>query len=175
MSDNGPWIEMPPRMLQKGNEKWHAGSTGLLRGSKASTYEGGPRVPAIIRWPGEVEPGQVKPDLVGMPDIYRTMLGVGGAKLSDLKLDGYDLIAFLSGTADASPRSEYYYFKSGLEAVRSGDWKLRTTSGESELFNLVTDPSERLNRATELPEKVSELRSLMEKVAEETGTRIAGG
>lgn len=175
MSDNGPWIDMPPRMLQDGNEKWHAGSTGLLRGSKATTYEGGPRVPAIIRWPAKTKPGQVKPDLVGMPDIYRTMLAVGGAEAPDLKLDGYDLTSFLTGRSDVSPRSRYYYFNGRLEAVRSGDWKLRTFSGKPELFNLTTDVPERLNRAEEMPEKVAELRQLMEKMAEETGTRIAGG
>lgn len=175
VSDNGPWIEMPPRMLQAGNEKWHAGTAGLLRGSKASTYEGGPRVPAIIRWPAKIAAGRVNPDLVAMPDIYRTMLALGGAELPDLKLDGYDLTAFLSGNDETSPRSEYYYFMRGLEAVRSGDWKLRTKSGEPELFNLVTDPSERLNRAAGFPEKVSELRLMMKRMAEETGTKIAGG
>lgn len=174
VSDNGPWIDMPPRMLQNGNETWHAGSSGLLRGSKGTTYEGGPRVPAMIRWPAKIKRGQVKPDLVGMPDIYRTILGVGGAKLPDLKLDGYDLTDFLSGKTKASPRPEYFYFRNGLEAVRSGDWKLRTTTGKPELFNLVTDPSERLNRAPELPEKVSELRLLMENLAKETKTRISG-
>ena len=175
MSDNGPWIEMPPRMLQAGNEKWHAGSTGPLRGSKATSYEGGARVPAIIRWPGKTKPGQVKSDLVGMPDIYRTMLSVGGAKLPDLKIDGFDLTGFLTGGSDVSPRSEYYYFNGRLEAVRSGDWKLRTSSGKPELFHLKTDVSERIDRAEEMPEKVSELRILMEKVSEETGSGIAGG
>ena len=175
MSDNGPWIEMPPRMLQAGNEKWHAGSTGPLRGSKATSYEGGARVPAIIRWPGKTQPGQVKSDLVGMPDIYRTMLSVGGAKLPDLKIDGFDLTGFLTGGSDVSPRSEYYYFNGRLEAVRSGDWKLRTSSGKPELFHLKTDVSERLDRAEEMPEKVSELRILMEKMSEQTGSGIAGG
>jgi arylsulfatase A len=175
MSDNGPWTNMPPRMLQAGNEKWHAGSTGPLRGSKATSYEGGPRVPAIIRWPAKTKAGQVNPGLVGMPDIYRTMLSLGGAKLPEQKLDGHDLTAFLSGETDVSPRSEYYYFNGTLEAVRSGDWKLRTYTGKPELFNLTTDVSERLDRAEEMPGKVAELRALMEKMAQETGTRIAGG
>ncbi|MFK7850120.1 MAG: sulfatase-like hydrolase/transferase [Akkermansiaceae bacterium] len=173
MSDNGPWTEMPPRMLQKGNEKWHAGSTGLLRGAKASTYEGGPRVPAVIKWPKKIQSARVSPELVGMPDIYRTVLLQAGAELPDHPLDGYDLTAFLSDSEAKSPRKSYYYFKGGLEAVRAGDWKLRTKSGEPELFNLRTDPSERLNRAADLPEKVAELRALMEQMAEETGTRVA--
>ncbi|QTN31580.1 sulfatase [Akkermansiaceae bacterium] len=174
LSDNGPWIEMPPRMLQAGNKRWHAGSTGPLRGSKASTYEGGTRVPALIRWPVATKAGQVRADLVGMPDIYRTLLGVAGAKLPEHVLDGYDLTDFLAGKADLSPRPDYYYFNGKLEAVRSGDWKLRTTSGKPELFNLRTDVSERIDRAAELPEKVAELRGLMEKMAQEVGAGIAG-
>ena len=175
MSDNGPWTNMPPRMLQAGNEKWHAGSTGPLRGSKATSYEGGPRVPAIIRWPAKTKAGQVSSGLVGMPDIYRTMLSLGGAKLPEKELDGYDLTAFLTGETDVSPRSEYYYFNGRLEAVRSGDWKLRTSTGKPELFNLTTDVSERLDRAEEMPGKVAELRALMEVMSKEIGTGIAGG
>ena len=56
-SDNGPWSNMPPRMLQKGIDRSHAGSAGLLRDAKATTYEGGSRVPAILRWPGRIPPG----------------------------------------------------------------------------------------------------------------------
>ncbi len=64
-----------------------------------------------------------------MPDIYRTMLSVGGAKLPNLKIDGYDLTGFLTGVSDVSPRSEYYYFNGRLEAVRSGaaSFKARMT------------------------------------------------
>jgi arylsulfatase A-like enzyme len=56
-SDNGPWSNMPPRMLQEGIEKWHAGTAGHLRGAKWTSYEGGYRVPAIIRWPEKIRPG----------------------------------------------------------------------------------------------------------------------
>ena len=173
LSDNGPWTNKPSRMLRNGIEEWHSGSAGLLRGWKSATYEGGPRVPAIIRWPGKVQEGRVSPDLVGMPDIYRTVLQAGGAELPSHKLDGYDLTGFLGDANEKSPRSEYYYFLGNhLEAIRLGDWKLRTASGEPELFNLVTDPSERINRASDMPEKVSELRILMEGMAEETGWKV---
>ncbi len=173
-SDNGPWINMPARMRQSGNELWHAGSVGLLRGSKGETYEGGPRVPAIIRWPGKVKPGQNSAELVGMPDVYRTLLAVGDAKLPEHKLDGHDLTGFLTGKEKTSPRKEYFYFRSGLEALRSGDWKLRMTIGKPELFHMVTDPSERINRAANKPEIVKQLHAKMVEMSKEVGVKVKG-
>ncbi|CAN5421607.1 sulfatase [soil metagenome] len=173
-SDNGPWIDMPPRMQQAGNELWHAGSSGPLRGSKAQSYEGGPRVPAMARWPGKIEAGRVSADLVGMPDIYRTLLAVAGAKEPDHALDGHDLSAFLTDGAAASPRDDYFYFRGQLEAIRVGDWKLRTVSGAPELFHMGTDPFERINRATAEPEKVTELQARMREMADEVGVKVAG-
>lgn len=171
-SDNGPWIEMPPRMQQAGNELWHAGSAGPLRGSKGQTYEGGPRVPAMLRWPGKIESGQVSDAFVGMPDIYRTLLSVAGAKLPNRKLDGHDLRPFLTGKAESAPRKEYFYFNRGLQALRSDDWKLRTTTGEPELFHMGTDPFERFNRAAEEPEKVQALLARMREMAKEVGVKV---
>ncbi len=173
-SDNGPWINMPPRMQQAGNELWHAGSAGPLRGSKGQTYEGGSRVPAMLRWPGKIASGQVSSGLVGMPDIYRTILSVAGAKLPDHTLDGDDLIPFLTGKTKSVPRQEYFYFKRDLEALRSGDWKLRTATGELELFDMVTDPFERINRASDKPEKAQALLSRMYEMAKEVGVKVNG-
>lgn len=173
-SDNGPWIDMPERMRQAGNELWHAGSAGPLRGSKGQTYEGGPRVPAILRWPEKIEAGQVSAELVGMPDIYRTLISVAGGKLPEHKIDGHDLTAFLTGKSPTSPRKEYFYFRRGLEALRSGNWKLRMATGEPELFDMATDPFERINRAEGEPEKVAELQARMKGMAAETGTNVPG-
>jgi arylsulfatase A len=172
-SDNGPWLNPPKRMLQAGNELWHAGSPGPLRGSKATTYEGGTRVPAMIRWPGHVPPNQVSDALVAMPDIYRTFLEVGRATLPDHPLDGYDLVPFLTGRTRASPRNEYFYFFHGeLEAMRQGAWKLRIAGGQPELFNLQLDPGERYNRADEKPEIVDQLERRMRQFADEVGSTI---
>ncbi|MEM7453314.1 MAG: sulfatase [Planctomycetota bacterium] len=173
-SDNGPWMDMPPRMQQAGNELWHAGSPGPLRGWKGTTYEGGPRVPAIIRWPGNVDAAQVSSGLVGMPDIYRTVLSVAGATLPDHPLDGYDLTPFLKGESSSSPREEYFYFRGPLHAVRVGEWKLRTAGDEIELFHMESDPFERYNRAEDHPEIVERLYATMREMAEEVGSRVAG-
>jgi len=173
-SDNGPWVDMPPRMQQAGNELWHAGSTGPLRGSKGDTYEGGPRVPAMFRWPGEIPAGRVSSELVGMPDVYRTLLSVAGAKLPEHEVDGHDLTDFLRGGADRAPREEYFYFRRGLEALRDGEWKLRTVSGEPELFHMPTDPYERVNRAEGEPEIVERLTRRMVEMADEVGVGVKG-
>lgn len=172
-SDNGPWNNLPERMLQEGNKPWHTGSPGLLRGSKATTYEGGARVPAMIRWPGEIPAGEVTDELVGMPDIYRTLMEVAGADLPDHPLDGYDLMPFLSGDSEVSPREEYPYFLRGeLQAYREGPWKLRLVDLEPELFNLQSNSGERWNRAGENLEIIDRLRKKMEQLAEEMGAEM---
>lgn len=172
-SDNGPWNNLPDRMLQEGNKHWHTGSSGPLRGSKATTYEGGVRVPAMIRWPEHIPAGQITDELAGMPDIYRTLLEAAGAELPDHAIDGYDLMPFLTGESDQSPRTEYPYFLRGeLQAYRDGPWKLRLAGQEPELFNLQDDPGERWNRAQENPEIIDQLRKKMEQVAEDVGADI---
>lgn len=172
-SDNGPWLELPDRMLQEGNMPWHQGTPGLLRGAKHTSYEGGARVPAIIRWPSSISPDQVTDELVGMPDIYRTLLKVAGAELPNHTLDGYDLMPFLTGRSEESPRSEYAYFRNNvLEALREDKWKLRLIGSEPELFDLQTDPGERFNRAEDKPKIVSQLRKKMKQFAEEVGAEI---
>ena len=172
-SDNGPWIDMPERMLQAGVKPWHAGSPGPLRGSKATTYEGGARVPAIIRWPGRIEQNQDLDALVASPDIYRSLLEIAGAELPKHSLDGYDILPFLTGQIKESPRKEYAYFRNGiLQAMRVGDWKLRLMEEEPELFNLQVDPAERYNRAEERSEIVRKIREKMISFANEVGAKI---
>lgn len=172
-SDNGPWLNLPDRMLQAGNMPWHAGSSGHLRGSKATSYEGGSRVPAIIRWPVQIPANRVTDQLVAMPDIYRTFLQIAGAELPDHPLDGYDLTSFLTGESDQSPRNEYAYIRNNvLQAMRVGEWKLRLMEEEPELFNLQDDPGERFNRAANHTEIVQEIRERMEEFAAEIGARL---
>lgn len=173
-SDNGPWMDAPERMFKERSKPWHQGTAGLLRGSKGSSYEGGARVPAIIRWPNQISADQVSSELVGMPDIYRTLMEVGSAELPSHTLDGYDIMPFLTGDVEKSPRNEYTYIGSDLEAMRIGDWKLRLSSGKPELFNLQLDSSERYNRAEEKHEIVVRIYEEMLKLAEEIGIKVVG-
>lgn len=172
-TDNGPWLNLPKRMLQEGNKPWHQGSTGPLRGSKATSYEGGGRVPGMIRWPAQIPSDQVTDQLVGMPDIYRTLLEAGDGEVPDHTLDGYNIMPFLTGSTDSAPREEYAYFRHGqLEALRVGKWKLRVVLDEPQLFNLQSDPGEQFNRAEDKPEVVEDIRDRMEEVASDTGWEV---
>lgn len=174
-SDNGPWLNMPKRMLQGGIKPWHAGSPGPLRGGKGTTYEGGFRVPAMIRWTGQIPPGQVTSEMANNTDIYRTALAAAKAPLPKLPLDGYDLLPFLKGKTNYSPRKEqcYFYLK-GLEAYREGKWKLRLTEKTPQLFDLEQDPGERHNQAEARPDIVERLKKKMGHIAEEVGERLPG-
>lgn len=173
-SDNGPWLNLPDRMLQAGNKPWHQGTTGALRGSKATTYEGGTRVPALIRWPGRIPAGQTSDELAASPDIYRTLLAAGQAQEPTHPLDGYNLLPWLTGKQEESPRNRYAYFLNGtLEALRIGAWKLRTVEDTTQLFNLQSDPAERFNRAAEQPERVQTMRRSMHQLADSLGVPAA--
>ena len=171
-SDNGPWLNLPDRMLQAGNKPWHAGSPGPLRKYKHTGYEGGARVPAMIRWPGQIEAEVDTDELVASPDIYRTLLNAAGADAPDLPLDGHDLMPFLRGETDASPRERYYYFLGDLEAMREGRWKLRLADDTTQLFDLRTDPGEQFNRVGDRPELVEEMRAQMKAFADSVGAQL---
>ncbi len=173
-SDNGPWMDPPERMKEGGNEPWHQGTAGLLRGSKGSMYEGGGRVPAMISWPGKITSGKVTDELIGMPDIYYTLLKEAGATLPDYQLDGYNIMPFLKEIVNESPRKEYAYISGGsLRAMRMGEWKLMLTrEGTAELFNLQLDPSERYNHITEKQEIARNIYSRMKKFAEELNINL---
>ncbi|MFO8013551.1 MAG: sulfatase [Phycisphaerae bacterium] len=173
-SDNGPWLNLPKRMLQGGNQPWHQGTPGALRGWKHTTYEGGLREPTIVRWPGRIPPNRDSSDMACLLDLYVTFVKLGGGDLPDHPVDGLDLMPWLEGKADRSPRKEFFYvLHNRVEAVRDEEWKLRTRDGV-ELFNLQSDPSERYNRAEEKPEIVERLHKRMEAKAEEIGARVAG-
>ena len=115
-SDNGPWLNF-------GN---HAGNPGGFREGKGTSFEGGQRVPCIMRWKGTIQPGMVCNQLASTIDILPTIAAITGAPLSANKIDGVDLSAIIKGDMSAAPRKTflYYYRKNALEAVRRDNWKL---------------------------------------------------
>lgn len=115
-SDNGPWLNF-------GN---HAGNAGGFMEGKGTSFEGGQRVPCIMRWKGTIQPGLVCNQLASTIDIFPTVAAITGASLSTNKIDGVDLSDIIKGDMNASPRKTflYYYRKNALEAVRRDNWKL---------------------------------------------------
>ncbi|HAK57304.1 MAG TPA: arylsulfatase [Acidobacteria bacterium] len=189
-SDNGPWRNMPPRMYETVPvERWHAGTTGPLRGAKGTTYEGGARVPAVVRWSGRVPGEQVIGEIATTMDLHATILDLAGAAPPDAALDGEDLWAVLTEGAPSPHRYFPYFWISQLEAVRDATWKLRIAAPaddwisqelrtgddpvELELFNLRDDPYEQFDVATEHPDVVDRLRAQMVAIADDTGATLA--
>jgi arylsulfatase A-like enzyme len=172
-SDNGPWAQVPERMVAGGNERHHAGNAGLLRGSKASPFEGGFRVPGIFRYPGVIPAGQVSADMATSMDLYMTIMHLANVDLpEDMIFDGNDMLAFLQGKSKA-PTDEFYYLRGNrLRGIRKGPWKLLIQNEgveriehqdlrEVELYNLDLDPGERYDFSEKEPQKVEELKSLI--------------
>jgi arylsulfatase A-like enzyme len=177
-SDNGPWMDMPPRMLVDPRIiRTDAGSAGPLRGSKGTSWEGGTRVPFIARWPGRIPEGGVSSDLARTLDILPTIARIAGRPLPPNRaIDGQDMLAFLEGQRP-SPAEEFFYYSSGgrLEGVRDRQWKLHLAfpdKGEpmTELFDLRADPSERWDAAAEHPDIVARLRERMRRFAASVGS-----
>lgn len=152
-SDNGPWL----------SKKHHGGSALPLREGKATTYDGGMRVPGIIRWPGKVPSGVVCDEVVSTIDLLPTIAEITGAKLPDHPIDGLSILATLKDPKAPSPHREagfFYYHKNKVEAVRLGKWKMRTAKA-TELYDLDADVSESTNLADKYPEIVDRLKKLI--------------
>ena len=173
-SDNGPWHHLPDRMLQDGVERWHAGTTGGLRGAKATTYEGGFRVPGIVYWPKEVAAQQVNREIATTLDIFPTLVKISGAPMPDqLKIDGLNMLPVWKNE-EASPRSTFIYCKQKtVEGIRQNAWKYRITEAEGEqLFHLNQDPYEMYNLADSYPKKVQAMRKKLEDFAKEAQVEV---
>lgn len=141
-------------------------STGGLRGAKASVYEGGLRVPCIVRWPGVTKAGQTTDAPTYFPDWFPTLAGIADATAEPTQpLDGQDLRPVLRGEALSRPGPMVWEFGGygGMVAIRQGDWKAlrrdlkRKNKRDWELYHLADDPQEAHDLAAERPELVREL------------------
>jgi arylsulfatase A-like enzyme len=132
---------------------------------KMSVWEGGIRVPTIIRWPGRVPAGQVTSQVGITMDLTASILAAAGAALpATLRLDGIDLFPILTGRRPQIERTLFWRAHAARQqrAVRSGDWKLVADMGRPLLFNLRTDIGERENVIGSHPEIARRLRDLLE-------------
>jgi arylsulfatase A-like enzyme len=129
-SDNGPWYlgRSPHHIRRIGKDaEAHGGSAEPLRGAKTSTWEGGLRVPCIVRAPGRVPAGIVCKELASTLDMLPTLAALAGARApADRVIDGHDIRDLIHGVKGAkSPTKAYFYYqRTQLQAVRAGKWKL---------------------------------------------------
>lgn len=156
------------------------GSNGVLRGTKGTTWEGGLRVPCIMRWPGRIPSGTVCGELATAMDFYPTLAGLGRAEVpADRIVDGRDILPLmLSGGEERSPHEAFFYYMgNNLEAVRDRTWKLHVRKKEAEireLYNLEEDPGETQNLYDLHPEVVKALSKKMDACREDLGDEALG-
>jgi arylsulfatase A-like enzyme len=182
-TDNGPWNQPRYYKTKKGHPQnsifW--GDSGPLRDGKGSVYEGGIRVPCIMRWPGKIPEGQTNDGLMATLDLLPTFAALTGAKIPDDRIiDGVNQMDFLLGNSPSNRTS--FIYNPGLasvqtkilqgNAIREGDWKLISPlkvglfledggTGDWELYNLKEDVGENNNLAANYPKKVKYLKALL--------------
>jgi arylsulfatase len=190
-TDNGPWLSYGD----------HAGSAGPLREGKGTCWEGGLRVPCIMRWPEKIRAGTTSDAMLMTIDLLPTIARLVGAELPKHPIDGLDVWPLLAGEAGATnPHEAYVYFYeiSELQAVVSGDgrWKLqlphtyRSLAGrgggkngapttyekkvikQPELYDLANDVSETTDLAARHPEIVQRLLAVAERARAELGDSL---
>ena len=190
-SDNGPWLSYGD----------HAGSAGGLREGKGTSWEGGTRVPCLMRWPGKIPAGSECDELLMTIDLFPTIARITGAPLPPRRIDGRDAWPLVCGEPGArSPQDAYftYFDNNQLQAVHSGKWKLvlphtyRTLGGQApatggtpvkyhsarveraELYDLSVDRGERNDVATAEPEVVKRLLEHAERARGDLGDSLTG-
>lgn len=186
-SDNGPtWYE--PDV-----ERFGHAAAGGWRGMKADAWEGGHRMPFVVRWPGRVKAGTTSEQTICFTDLLATFAEICGTKLpDDAGPDSFSFLPVLEGTQPADrPTRGPIVMRAGSAPflmVRAGDWKLINGLGsggftkptiikpkpgepELQLYNLRTDPAETTNLAATHPEKVRELLAIMQATVERGRSR----
>jgi len=187
-SDNGPWLSYGE----------HAGESGIYREGKGTAWEGGQRVPCIVKYPNEINAGTVIDEPLMGIDWLPTFADLTNSKLSSNKIDGKNIWPLLTSETNKSPHDAlfFYYRQNELHAVRSGDWKLyfprsyRSLNGrpggkdgipvkydqnivsENELYNLKIDPKELNNVLNNYPEIVNKLKKMGENARYDLGDNL---
>ncbi|MEW6302805.1 MAG: sulfatase [Verrucomicrobiota bacterium] len=188
-SDNGPW-------LSYGN---HAGSAYPLREGKGTAWEGGVRVPCVMRWPGRIPANRICREPAMTIDLLPTIAKLTGGQLPGHKIDGKDIWSLMAGEPGAkSPQEAYfiYYQNNQLQSVLSGKWKLylphtyRSLDGKPggsdgvpapygskkveqvELYDLESDVRETNDVASQYPEVVERIMRLVEECRADLGDAL---
>lgn len=137
------------------------------RGWKVTLFEGGIRVPMLVRWPGRIDPGTRIDTPVAHIDMLPTLAAASGAALpTDRVIDGRNILVEATGEGRITRDDDAIYWQSGdYRVVRAGDWKLQVDGyqDKSWLFDLASDPTEQTNLIASQPEKAAQLRALLDR------------
>jgi arylsulfatase len=170
-----------------------------LREGKTTSWEGGQRVPFIVKWPAQIPAGTISNKLGCAIDLLPSFAEIAGAELPKLEIDGTSIVELWKGDTEVTPRETilYYYGKNNLNGVRKGNWKLvlpHTWSSyhaepgmeghggrrpqmvveQPELYNMMRDPGEEYNVIEYHPEKAAELMKVVEAARAELGDLNVG-
>jgi arylsulfatase A-like enzyme len=189
ISDNGPWLSY----------SGHSGSAGPLKEGKGTSWDGGVKVPAIMKWKGKIPAGLVQSNPAMSIDILPTIAQITGADLPKLPIDGKSILPMLSDVNATSEQQAYfiYYNRNELQAVVMGDWKLyfphkyRSIAPgqayrndgmpidyhmielrEMELYHIPSDPSESRNVIEHNPGIVFKIKELAEIARKDMGDAL---
>ncbi|QKJ32055.1 sulfatase [Mucilaginibacter mali] len=187
-SDNGPWL----------NYGDNAGSSGGFREGKATTFEGGTRVPLLMRWPGKIEAGGINSHLMTNMDILPTIAAATGAHLPQNRIDGLNFLPSLLAGNRTGPREVFYYYsgQNNLDAVRYKNWKLVLPHKSSSyqllhgvngnggkilkidvplaLYDLAHDPGEAYDVQQLHPDIMKHMQALADSAREDLGDDLTG-
>lgn len=187
-SDNGPWL----------NYGDNAGSSGGFREGKATTFEGGTRVPLLMRWPGKIEAGGINSHLMTNMDLLPTIAAATGAHLPQKRIDGLNFLPSLLAGNTAGPREVFYYYsgQNNLDAVRYKNWKLVLPHKSSSyqllhgangnggkilkidvplaLYDLAHDPGEAYDVQQLHPDIIKHMQGLADSARDDLGDDITG-
>ena len=165
-TDNGPWLTM----------KQHGGSALPLRDGKQTKYDGGHRVPCLMRYPDKIKANTVGDEIISSIDLFPTIAKICGGKVPDDRvMDGMEAWDYFSGATEKSPRDTYFYNR---QVVRHGQWKLFLPGSYTELnpetmnnrdikyehsrlYDIVADIAETTDLNEQHPEIVKQLEELL--------------
>jgi arylsulfatase A-like enzyme len=189
LSDNGPWLSY----------SGHSGSAFPLKEGKGTSWDGGVKVPAIMKWKGQWDEGMVQDNPAMSIDLLPTISKITGAKLPELPIDGRDISGMLKIEDAKSPQEAYfiYYNRNELQAVVMDEWKLyfphkyriiapgqkhrndgfplqytMTDLLEMELYHIPTDPGESVNVIHKHPDILENMMKIADQAREDMGDAL---
>ena len=136
-----------------------------FRGWKITLFEGGIRVPMMVKWPAKIRPGTVIDEPVAHIDVLPTFMSAANSVVpSSIEIDGQDMLPVATGTGKIERPNDALFWQSGYyQVVRAGDWKLQIDGKQNKewLFDLKSDPTEQVNLAESRADKLAELRAVL--------------